>query len=49
MMTLWTGFKQQHSALDETIGPNEETHTHTHTKRFQSKLCNNDDNDMLLY
>jgi len=24
MMTLWTGFKQLHSASDETIGPNEE-------------------------
>jgi len=23
-MTLWTGFKQLHSAFDETIGPNEE-------------------------
>jgi len=23
-MTLWTGFKQQNSESDETIGPNEE-------------------------
>jgi len=26
-MTLWTGFKQQNSASDETIGPNEEEET----------------------
>jgi len=24
MMALWTGLKQQHSASDDTIGPNEE-------------------------
>jgi len=24
MMTLWTGFKQQHFVSDETIGPNKE-------------------------
>jgi len=24
MMTLWTGLKKQHSASDDTIGPNEE-------------------------
>jgi len=24
MMTLWTDFKQLHSASDETLGPNEE-------------------------
>jgi len=24
MMTLWTGFKQNRSAFDDTFGPNEE-------------------------
>jgi len=27
MMTLWTGFKQQNFASDNTIGPNEEEAT----------------------
>jgi len=35
MITLWTGFKQQHSAFDETIGRNEED---THGRILKANL-----------
>jgi len=39
MMTLWTGFKQQNSPSDETIGPNEEDYTLKHiSKQLKLKL-----------
>jgi len=34
MMTLWTGFKQQNFASDESIGPNEEEETYWNLERF---------------
>jgi len=34
-MTLWTGFKPQNSASDETIGPNEEEELMKEIKIFE--------------